>query len=45
MERLETQYNQAVQNFGRNSQEAKQLKQELNNCRLNIQQMGRRYKD
>ncbi|MBY7109995.1 MULTISPECIES: phage tail tape measure protein [Bacillus] len=29
MERLETQYNQAVQNFGRNSQEAKQLKQEL----------------
>lgn len=29
MERLETQYDQAVQNFGRNSQEAKQLKQEL----------------
>ncbi|PGZ44085.1 phage tail tape measure protein [Bacillus anthracis] len=29
MERLETQYNQAVQNFGKNSQEAKQLKQEL----------------
>ncbi len=29
MERLETQYNQAVQTFGKNSQEAKQLKQEL----------------